>query len=62
MSNREEYDWLDDPFNEKKSSQDPAGMGKGPRVAIGCGCLVVVVALVVLLFAGLNALSILSEI
>lgn len=62
MSKREEYDWLDDPFNDKKSSRDSGGMGKGPKVALGLGCLVVVIALIVLLFVGMNAISILSDI
>ncbi len=61
MSKKDEYDWLDDPFNDKKASADREGMGSGAKLALGCGCLVVVVALVVLvLFVGLNALDILG--
>lgn len=62
MSKKDEYDWLDDPFNDKKASSDREGMGSGAKLALGCGCLVVVVALVVLvLFVGLNALDILGD-
>lgn len=61
MSKKDEYDWLDDPFNDKKASSGREGMGSGTKLALGCGCLVVVVALVVLaLFVGLNALDILG--
>ncbi|CAK7007888.1 MAG: hypothetical protein PEGG_00292 [Paraeggerthella hongkongensis] len=58
----EEFDWLDDPFNDKKAAQQPAGMGSGAKAAVGCGCLFAVVALVVLfIFAGISALDILSS-
>ncbi len=47
----EEYDWLNDPFDEKKAAQeaDQARMSTGSKVALGCGCVAVVLALIVLL-------------
>ncbi len=62
MGKKDEYDWLDDPFNDKKASADREGMGSGTKLALGCGCLVVVAALVVLvLFVGLNTIDILGS-
>lgn len=59
---KEEFDWLDDPFNDKKAAQQEAGMGGGAKAALGCGCLFAVVAVVVLfIFAGVSALDILSS-
>lgn len=50
MAPKQGYDWLDDPFDERKSQQaQQAGMGSGTKIALGCGCLVVVVVLVVML-------------
>ena len=59
----EEYDWLNDPFDEKKSAreQERARMSGGSKVALGCGCLLVVAVIVVmLLVAGVQFVSILS--
>ncbi len=59
---KQEYDWLDDPFDEKKAAQEKRGMSGTAKGALGCGCLLVVVALVVLLaWAGLTILSILAS-
>ncbi|MEF2655153.1 MAG: hypothetical protein U0M72_01775 [Eggerthellaceae bacterium] len=51
---QEEYDWLNDPFDEKKIARDKeqARTSSGMKVALGCGCLLVVVALVAMLFFG----------
>lgn len=51
---QEEYDWLNDPFDEKKIARDKeqARTSSGMKVGLGCGCLLVVVALVVMLFFG----------
>lgn len=51
---QEEYDWLNDPFDEKKIARDKeqARTSSGMKVALGCGCLLVVVAFVVMLFFG----------
>ena len=52
MGKCEEYDWLDDPFDEKKAAaeRERARMGGGSKAAIGCGCALVV--FVVLAFFG----------
>ena len=59
----EEYDWLNDPFDEKKSARERerAKMSGGSKAALGCGCLLVVVAFVVmLLVAGVQFVAIVS--
>lgn len=47
----EEYDWLNDPFDEKKAAreQEQARMSGGSKVALGCGCLLAVVAFVAII-------------
>lgn len=60
MKRKEDFDWLEDPFNDKKS-QDQGGMGSGAKAALGCGCLLAVIGIIVLLvFAGMSMLDILS--
>lgn len=41
----EEYDWINDPFDEKKLAQEreQARMSSGSKVGIGCGCAVAVI-------------------
>lgn len=41
----EEYDWINDPFDEKKFAQEreQARMSSGSKVGIGCGCAVAVI-------------------
>ncbi len=48
--NREEYDWLNDPFDEKKAAKEAeqARMSAGSKAALGCGCVAVVLAFIVL--------------
>lgn len=61
--NNEEYDWLNDPFDEKKIAQDQqqAHMSNGSKVAVGCGCLVALVAILgILLVGGIQFFSVLS--
>lgn len=61
MSKKEEFDWLDDPFNDKKAAQQPEGMGGTAKLAVGCGCLIGVVGVVVLIiFALVNMADILA--
>ena len=50
--NNEDYDWLDDPFDEKKSAaeRERARMGSASKAAVAVGCLAVIV-LVVAIFA-----------
>lgn len=64
MARKQEYNWLDDPFNDKKSDQQlGGGMGSGMKVALGCGCLLIVAGVIVLLiFVGMNAVDILVNI
>ena len=46
--NKEEYDWLNDPFDEKKAARDreQARMSGGTKAALGCGCLLVVIVFI----------------
>lgn len=47
----EEYDWLNDPFDEKKAAREreQARMSAGSKTALGCGCVLVVALIVVML-------------
>lgn len=59
----EEYDWLNDPFDEKKSARERerAEMSGGSKAVLGCGCLLVVIVFVVMfVVAGMQFVSILS--
>lgn len=61
--NKEEYDWLNDPFDEKKAARDreQARMSGGTKAALGCGCLfVVIVFIAMLIFAFVQFVSIAS--
>lgn len=56
MARSEQYDWLDDPFDDKKNAQVKAGMSGGSKLAILLGCvgvLVVVLILVIVMMLGL---------
>ena len=56
MSRHErEYDWLDDPFDEKKSAN--LSMGGGSKAAIGIGCLVALILMVVLVVMAVSGLA-----
>ncbi|HIT45896.1 MAG TPA: hypothetical protein IAC28_07440 [Candidatus Aphodovivens excrementavium] len=59
----EEYNWLDDPFDEKKiaKEQQQAQMSSRSKLAVGIGCLVVLVALVLFVVLGIGALGSLFE-
>lgn len=46
MARKQEYDWLDDPFSDKKSARK---MGGGSKAAVGIGCVIAFVIVVVLL-------------
>lgn len=55
---REDYDWIDDPFNEKKiaEEQERLGMTGTSKTLVGVGCLLAAVgfaALIGLLLIGL---------
>ena len=55
----DEYNWLDDPFDEKKiaKEQQLAGMSSRSKLAVGLGCLVALVVLIVLVFLGVGAMG-----
>ncbi len=59
--NDEEYNWLDDPFDEKKAAKDQqTGMSSRSKIFVGVGCLVVVLVLIVLVFMGLGMLGMMA--
>lgn len=49
-SKRQEYDWLDDPFNEDKQAEDMEMMKTSGSAKLALGCLVLIVLFVVLVF------------
>ena len=49
--NEREYDWLDDPFNERK---DATRMGGGSKAMVGIGCVVALILIVALLVIGIT--------
>ena len=58
---RDEYNWLDDAFDDKKAREELERAQRGGTKATGVGCIVVVLALVVLLvFTLVSGVSILS--
>lgn len=59
----EEYNWLDDPFDEKKNTQTaPAGMSGASKLAVGLGCLgVIIVFIVIMIVATSSILSIATD-
>ena len=50
-----EYDWLDDPFDEKKAANQ--AMGGGSKAAIGIGCLVAVVLFVAIVLISVSGIA-----
>lgn len=60
MAKKEEYDWLNDPFDEKKSAkeQEEARMSTGAK--IGLGCLVVLLVLIVIAVFAVGSISFLA--
>ncbi|MBX9034746.1 hypothetical protein [Gordonibacter massiliensis (ex Traore et al. 2017)] len=64
MARKDDFDWLDDPFDEKKAAREQAqaATSGGTKIALGCGCLAVVVGIVVLLiFVGINMIDVLAS-
>lgn len=61
--NNEEYNWLDDPFDEKKAAkeQQQAGMSSRSKIFVGVGCLIVLLVLIVLVFMGLGMLGMMAS-
>lgn len=63
MAKKQDFDWLDDPFDEKRAAQEQmqAATSGGTKIALGCGCLLVVAAIVVLLvFASVSMLGVMA--
>lgn len=49
QKNEKEYDWLNDPFDEKKAEEDELAskkMSSKSKIVLGVGCLAVLVILV----------------
>lgn len=59
---QEEYNWLDDPFDEKKAAkeQQEAGMSGHSKALVGIGCLVIVLILVLMAVVGVGMLGVLT--
>lgn len=59
MNHKDDYDWLNDPFDEKKTAREQvqASMSGGTKLALGCGCLLVVVGCIVLAVIALGLLA-----
>ena len=60
---KQDFDWLDDPFDEKKAAQEQAraATSGGTKIALGCGCLLAVAGVVaLLLFAGIGMIDALA--
>lgn len=63
MAKKQDFDWLDDPFDEKRAAQEQmqAATSGGTKIALGCGCLLVVATIVVLLvFASVSMLDVVA--
>lgn len=61
MARRDDYDWLDDPFDERKAAARPSGMSGASKAAVGVGCAAVAAALALLaLAAGAELLAVLA--
>ncbi len=59
MKKREEYDWLNDPFDEKKiaEEQEQAKMSGCSRVGVLIAVIAIVVILIVFGFVSCSALT-----
>ena len=56
---REEYDWIDDPFDEKKCAEE-LERARGGKAA-GCGLVVVVVAALALVVGAVAVLGVMAS-
>ena len=54
MARNDDYDWLNDPFHEKKAAaeRERAHMGGGSKAAVAVGCFVVIVLVIVMFAVG----------
>lgn len=60
----EEYDWLNDPFDEKKAQADreQAHFSSGTKLALGCGCCaIVIIFIAIVIIGGLQFASIMAS-
>lgn len=58
---KREYDWLDDPFDEKKAAEDErdfAKMSTGSKVALGVGCLAILIIIVAIAVVGCSSMAV----
>lgn len=63
MARKEDYNWLEDPFDEKKATREQVqtATSNGTKLALGCGCLLAIVGIIVLvIFVGVNMIDILA--
>lgn len=63
MARKDDFDWLDDPFDEKKAAREQvqAATSGGTKLALGCGCLIAVVVFVALIIVvGVNLIDVLA--
>lgn len=62
MSRNEDYNWLDDPFDEKKAQREleQTHMSGKSKAFIGIGCLAIVVIIIAMAVLGISALASLS--
>ncbi|CVH79388.1 hypothetical protein [Rubneribacter badeniensis] len=58
----DDYDWLDDPFDEKKAAEERerAAVSGRAKAALGCGCLAALGLAVLAVVATVAALGSLS--
>lgn len=62
MARKDDYNWLDDPFDEKKNAQaEQQGMSGASKLAVGMGCLLALIVMIVLVFVGAGALGVLVQ-
>lgn len=62
MARREDegYDWLNDPFDDKKSAEEQAGMSRGSKRALLIALVAAVIAIFALIALGLFSCSALA--
>lgn len=57
MSKREEYDWLNDPFDESKQEEDYRRALMSRRIGCLVAAIVIMLAIVVMCVIGCTAMS-----
>lgn len=46
---KQQYDWIDDPFNDKKQAQFSSGMTTGSKIAVTIALIIAIIAIFVLI-------------